>query len=75
MATASVNILFGASTAYPLLLAFWGLNGLLQAWRCLGACLSVLHIAHIAVRHCSGCCQCNNNLSGSCAGQLERIAQ
>lgn len=30
MATASVNILFGASTAYPLLLAFWGLNGLLQ---------------------------------------------
>ena len=31
MATASVNIMFGASTAYPLLLAFWGLNGLLQA--------------------------------------------
>lgn len=31
VATASVNILFGASTAYPLLLAFWGLNGLLQA--------------------------------------------
>ena len=38
MATASVNILFGASTAYPLLLAFWGLNGLLQARRCLPAC-------------------------------------
>ena len=34
VATASVNILFGASTAYPLLLAFWGLNGLLQARRC-----------------------------------------
>ena len=31
VATASVNIMFGASTAYPLLLAFWGLNGLLQA--------------------------------------------
>ena len=29
-ATALVNIAFGMSSAYPLLLAFWGLNGILQ---------------------------------------------
>ena len=29
-ATASVNIAFGLSSSYPLLLALWGLNGLLQ---------------------------------------------
>jgi len=29
-ATACVNIAFGMSSAYPLLLAFWALNGILQ---------------------------------------------
>lgn len=29
-ATAFVNIAFGMSSAYPLLLAFWALNGILQ---------------------------------------------
>lgn len=38
-ATAAVNIAFGMSTAYPLLLAFWGLNGILQVH----ACPSALH--------------------------------
>ena len=48
MATASVNILFGASTAYPLLLAFWGLNGLLQARCCWAACrCRVLYSFHL----------------------------
>jgi hypothetical protein len=39
VATASVNILFGASTAYPMLLAFWALNGLLQVRVTRGRCV------------------------------------
>ena len=85
VATASVNILFGASTAYPLLLAFWGLNGLLQARRCWPAHHTEdappWHGTHTAAWQCPAAsglidshsghaCACRMQLSVSCGTLL-----
>lgn len=41
MATAAVNLLFGAGNAMPWFMTFWAINGILQARRLPASCKSV----------------------------------
>lgn len=63
MATAAVNLAFGASSSMAAFCTLWGINGMLQVGSCTGSCVMLLRHPRPCVCHhrCNGTAALHDN--------------